>query len=527
MRRSVGSRGFAGLLLGCAAALVSGGRAAAEDPYAEAPSYLRALSARVTIQPLLTVGQTLPLTGGDEGQTFRFVGRPDGLGIYPLLDPAAEGDEKAKPKKGQTRFVLIVAHELGEDEGGPAGPLPRGARLSEILLDWSRARYLPRPFSVPRLFAASGRPAIERVFTGDDPELVEPVTRGFAKFCSGFLADDRVGFDRPVFLTGEESDGPHTFDPRGGQVWAVVEGSAFALPRFGRAAWENVVVAPFTDTRTVAFGLEDASAPGQDSQLYLYLGEKQPEADDVLARNGLRGGRVHVLCPDDSARGSEAAFRTRGDSLAVHWAELEWDLSDSDFEAAARAAGAFQFIRIEDGALDPKMPGRLYFATTGKAGSANPRGRLYRLRFDPESPLAGAWLDILLDGTEGVVHPDNVGVNGDGQIAIQEDPGEGLRDLGLPRDSSIWIYDVRDGELARIATMDREAARIHALAADPANEIVAQEDYPGSWESSGIVDASALLGRGTWICSVQAPSLRVAPAGQLVAGGQILRITYR
>jgi hypothetical protein len=84
---------------------------------------------------------------------------------------------------------------------------------------------------------------------------------------------------------------------------------------------------------------------------------------------------------------------------------------------------------------------------------------------------------------------------------------------------------------AMAAGADRDdgpgGGRNHALAADPANESIAQEDHPGSWESSGIVDASALLGSGTWICSVQAPSLRLAPAGQIVAGGQILRITYR
>jgi hypothetical protein len=328
-------------------------------------------------------------------------------------------------------------------------------------------------------------------------------------------------------LIGEEATSPNTFDPRGGQAWAVFEGAAWALPRFGRAEWENIVVAPFTGDRTVVFGLEDASGEGKDSQLYMYLGEKQPEAADALVRNGLRGGRVHVLCAEDTTLGSEAAFHARGESLAVRWAPLDWEHNDTEFDAASRAAGGFRFVRIEDGASDPSRPGVLYFVTTGRGGTANPYGRLYRLRFDPESPLDGAMLEILLDGSEGVVHPDNVGVNRNGQIAIQEDPGSTLRELGLQRDSSIWVYETRDGSLARIATIDREAAEQHARSADSSNRIDTSEDLPGSWESSGIIDASELLGRGTWICTVQAPSLRIAPVEETVEGGQVLLITYR
>jgi hypothetical protein len=375
--------------------------------------------------------------------------------------------------------------------------------------------------------AVSGRPAIERVFAGEDAQPVEPVKRGFSKFCSAFLADEAVGFDRPILLLGEESPAPHTFDERGPQAWAVFDGAAYALPRLGRAEWENIVAAPGTDSVTVLFGLEDASGTGLDSQLYMYVGVKWPEAEDALVRNGLRGGRIHVLCADDSARGSEAALERRGESTPVHWSALEWDLTDVEFDRASRRAGAFGFVRIEDGACDPREAGVFYFVSTGMPGTANPSGRLYRLLFDPASPAGGGSLEILLDGSEGVVHPDNIGMNRAGQIAIQEDPGTTLQDRGLQRDSSIWIYDTRDASLVRIATMDREAARQHALAADPGNRVDAKEDYPGSWESSGIIDASAIFGRGAWICTVQAPSLRIVPVEETVHGGQVLELIYR
>lgn len=504
--------------------------AAGADPYEGAPPYLKPLTARASVEPLVTVGQVLPQIEGPEGAWYRFVGRPDGLAVFALVATDSAPVRTYGPWKdtpGKPRLVVLVNHELHSGEGGPVGPLPRGARVSEILLDWRRPRYIPPPLGRYRLYAAAGRCAIERVFTGDEPLRVEPVTRGFSKFCSGFLADSLAGFDPPIYLLGEEDRAPATFDPRGGLAWAIVDGSAYALPRLGRAEWENIVVAPFTHASTVLFGLEDASEADAVSQLYMYVGTKQPDADDPLTRNGLHGGRLYVLCGDDPRRNSEAAWSVRGDTLAMHWAPLEWDVTDAELDAASRAAGAFEFVRLEDGDPDPRRPGFLYFVTTGRTASDNPRGRLYRLQFDPDAPAEGARLTILLDGSEGVVHPDNIDVNRHGQIAIQEDPGGRLSDPDFDRDASIWIYEIEDGAVSRIATMDRDAAGRHARSADKHNAIDRDTDTPGSWESSGIVDVSAILGRGAWLCTVQAPSLRIAPVDETVEGGQVLLLRYR
>ncbi len=107
--------------------------------------------------------------------------------------------------------------------------------------------------------------------------------------------------------------------------------------------------------------------------------------------------------------------------------------------------------------------------------------------------------------------------------ALAQDPySEGI----VSRDASVWMYDTFTHSLARIAEIDRDSARAHALAANPANTSSASSDVPGGWESSGIIDAEELLGRGAWLLDVQAHSLRIVPVNETVEGGQILQLNW-
>jgi hypothetical protein len=488
-----------------ATAPLAAGVAPAQDPYADAPPYVRPVAPKTNVRPLITVGQQIPLTGGLLGESFRFVGIPDGMGLY---------------QNGAGRLTLLVNHEFRRPAGGPAGPLSSGARVSELRLSFAR-RGLRSPLAV-----ASGRYAIERVFEGDVPTEVTPGTKQLARLCSASLATGRVGFDRPNLLHGEESTGADTFDGRGGQAFATFEGTAYALPRLGRISWENAVPAPFTGSKTVIFGLEDGGT--LDSEVYMYVGEKDPQATDALSINGLNNGRLYVFAGDDPADDSEATLTTKGRTVTGHWVEVDWRQTDAGLAEAAKAAGAFGFVRVEDGTADPKQPGVLYFDTTGTPGTVNPFGRLYRMNFNPGDPTGAAALTLLLDGSEGIVSPDNIEVNKHGEIAIQEDPNYNLSaQLGLARDSSIWIYDTFTQALTRIAEIDRDRARAHALAANPANTSSSSSDTPGGWETSGIIDAEEFLGRGAWLFDVQAHSLRIVPVSETVEGGQILLLQWK
>lgn len=489
-------------LFGAAAALAPA-LAFAADPYASAPAYLKPVTGLASVRPLVTTGQQIPRAGGG---TYRFLGIPDGLGV----------------SGGNGSLTLFNNHEFTQAAGGPDGPINSGARVGQLTLTYSPAL----PFSTVQV--TDGKLAFSRIFQGDVPTLVAPNTKTMTRFCSAFLAGPQVGFDRSVFLTGEESNGAATFGGQGGSAFATVDGDLYQLPRFGLGAWENWIVAPGTGASTVVFGDEDGSSSGTglNSQVYMYLGTKQPGASDALSINGLNNGALYVLAADDASKNDESKFTVKGASTPVHFAPVNWNQTDTQLDTQSRSVGSFLFVRVEDGAFDPVHPGVFYFVTTGKPGSANPYGRLYRLTFDPQNPVGAATLTLLLDGSEGFVSPDNIDVNARGQIAICEDPNYNLTTLGRAFDTSVWIYDIPSGFLTRVLEMDRASAVAHALAADPLNTDVAAEDFAGNWEDSGVISAEPWLGRGSWLIDVQAHSLRINPSSETVEGGQILAFTY-
>jgi Alkaline phosphatase PhoX len=486
------------------ASLVGATHAFADDPYASAPAYAKAVSDKTSLKPIVTTGQNVPLLGGSPGDTFLFRGIPDGMG--------------ARASGGT--LTLFVNHEFRNNVGTPFGTLPNGARVSEFALDFRKGG------AESSTTIRAGGYEFTHVYSGETlSEIIAP-PRGLSRLCSAFLADERVGFDRPIFLHGEENGPPLTFDALGGLAWADVDGVSYNMPWLGHAEWENVVAVPGTGSKTVMFLLEDAGT--LTSQVFMWVGEKQPGAGDPLTRNGLKGGTLYVLAGNDAAANSEATFTAKGAATSAHWAVVDPGTTDVDLENAAEDAGAFGFVRVEDGAADKQSPGVFYFVTTGSPGTVNPFGRLYRLTFDPANPAGGAAsLTILLDGSEGIVSPDNIDTNKHGEIVICEDPNYNLAtDLNLSRDTSLWVYDVNNGRLRRIAELDRQSAYAHAIAADPGNSS-STIGTPGGWEFSGVFDAETWLGRGSWIVDVQAHSLRIAPTAETVEGGQILHLIWK
>jgi hypothetical protein len=259
----------------------------------------------------------------------------------------------------------------------------------------------------------------------------------------------------------------------------------------------------------------------------MYVGKKAGSGD-ALNRNGLRGGRLYVLVSRDAVRKDEATFTAKGTSIVVGWREVDHTLNDAALDAQSKALGSFNFVRVEDGAANPRKKGQFWFDTTGGPGTSDPFGRLYRLDWDSKDPTDDGRLTLVLDGSEGIVSPDNLDMNRHGEIAICEDPNYNLANppLSLTRDSSIWIYDTKKGSLTRVAEIDRAPAQAHALSVDAAN-VQTGANTPGQWETSGIIDAEAFLGRGGWLFNVQAHGLRIAPTAETVEGGQLLWMVHR
>ena len=115
--------------------------------------------------------------------------------------------------------------------------------------------------------------------------------------------------------------------------------------------------------------------------------------------------------------------------------------------------------------------------------SFNAPSRLWRARFDDISnPAAGGTLDELLDGTEGQHMFDNITVSRRGDLILQEDPGN------QAYVARIWRYYPSTDKLVEVAHHDAN------LFAPGGNAFITQDE-----ESSGVIDASGLLGDGWFL----------------------------
>jgi hypothetical protein len=108
-----------------------------------------------------------------------------------------------------------------------------------------------------------------------------------------------------------------------------------------------------------------------------------------------------------------------------------------------------------------------------------PNGRIFKLVLDPDDPKKVVSFSILLDADAGgydnldVMHqPDNIDTSGR-SLMVQEDSSQAPN-------SRIWRYDLVRRTWTVVASV-----------------------LDSSWESSGIVDASAAFGKGTWLVDVQ------------------------
>ena len=467
--------------------------------------YVEPVGDEYEIKPLFSVDDKVPLLDGAPGQQYRMVGIPDGLGAHP---------------NGDGTSTLYMNHELPStalSQPVVGGPTNRGAFVSRWILDADGD-----PVAGRRAYDTVWQ---ENTLIGPAPE-VGNASRALSRYCSGFLAGQRHGFDRPIYLTGEEeATAANSFDGLGSQSVAVYDNELHALPRMGRFAKENTVVQPGHGTRTVVFPTEDGP-PTLDSQLYMYVGKKdRSEGAGVLSRNGLDTGRLYVFRSLDPDRNSERDFVAG--SVKGEWIEIPnaADMTAAALEEAADEAGAMTFVRPEDAAFNPRNRHELFFNTTGSSSGAdegvNELGRLYSLRLHPGNPLKTANLDIVFNadtivaqGGDIAVSPDNLDVS-DRYLMINEDGTADSRPTmaAKGRDGSMWRLDLVEGPVGAVGVDASTATRVAELN-PPGRDGVAVG--PGVWETSGVIDTTAIFGADTWVSDVQAHPPTAAPGGSSV-----------
>ena len=103
---------------------------------------------------------------------------------------------------------------------------------------------------------------------------------------------------------------------------------------------------------------------------------------------------------------------------------------------------------------------------------------------------------------------DNVTIDRWGRVLMDEDPGNSTRV------SKIWLYQIDTGEFIQVAERN---PRFFDPSVPNNPAFITQDE-----ESSGIIDASHILGRGWFLLDVQAHKLSADP--QLVEGGQLLAL---
>lgn len=359
---------------------------------------------------------------------------------------------------GDGTFTLLMNHELAAGLGAARGHGANGAFVSKWIIRRSD------------LHVVRGEDLIRQVVLWNRDTLAyETPAKGvrISNLCSATFVP-AYG----IFLSGEE-----VFE---GRAFAhTLDGTSYELPRLGRAQWENAVMHP-SAPRTIVVGLDDLT----DGFMYVYVGDPRGSGTPV-ERAGLANGTVSVVDVPGFARENSESGIPSGSAFVLR------NLGNANGGAlrpSSIVVGATRWQRPEDGAWDPAHPRDFYFVTTA---TLDGHSRLWRLRFDSlEFPGAGGTLDMLLDGTEGPKMMDNIAVRASGDIIIQEDPA------GSPRPARIWRYDIAGDHL----------------------DLIAELTAPGG-ESSGVIDASDLLGAGWLLLDVQS---HIPAPGEIVDAGQLL-----
>ncbi|NJM38183.1 MAG: DUF839 domain-containing protein [Akkermansiaceae bacterium] len=373
-------------------------------------------SSNFTFEPIVTVGDRLPITPGTAptGATdFAFCGIPDAMGIY------------KDRVSGQN--ILFVAHETNSATN--TAPFPgltryKGAFVSRFVMA-NDGGVVNGSVAHKELFLENTQAA--GVLGTRPPQ--EGDAAGFTRFCSGSFAGPEQGMDRPLFLTNEESSGG-TYDAAGSQTVVIADGKMYTAPDLGRVARETTMVQPRRDALSVVISTEDEGSP---SYIYMYVGQKQRRSANVLDKNGLTNGKIYVLAGRD-AQHNEGTF-TSG-SLPTKWVEIPnaATLNSADLANAADAQGGFGFVRVEDSEFDPAQPTRSMFIATTGGGLSNRLGRLYEVTMNPTDPTANGTLNVVYNA-DTIVYP--AGSFSGGAVGSLVDP-DGAGPLTAPGSFGIF-----------------------------------------------------------------------------------------
>lgn len=430
------------------------------------PAYLRPLREGVTVLPILTVGDTL-YSSRLSDSSFVFFPRPDGVAARSAGNGLAE---------------VYVTHDLDWEVGSGAG------RVSRLLLNQRSTGVLNADY------------------------LLEG-SEGYTSLSAARLVGSREGFIGPTLLIQESE----TTGSRHGAVAAIdVRGGTITeLPHLGRFRHAATLVLQHSSGSVAA--IETEEGPAGESQLWMYLANS---ASDLV----LGHGRLYVLRADPPQFGYDsryASMAVRNRPIAGRFIlcddpqEFAIARQPDVLEQRAQEVRCLNFVRLGGIEADPGRSDAFYFTDLGAPSPYDPvsgrpvtaNGRLYRAELDPIDPTRLTRLEVILDGDENddVFRPGAIAAGGDA-LMIQEDP----RARGIHA-SRILRYDTWTRRLDPIAVCAERDVQGRLLPSGTG----------GQWRATGMVDAGALFGDGSWLVTVQASTDWSTPF-RGSGGGQLL-----
>ena len=446
-------------------------------PSSSQAPYLQPVNSGYSITSIVTATQVV--------NGYTVAGIPDGSGAYDNNDGT---------------FTFLVNHEMANNGGVTHAHGSLGAFVSKWIINKNT------------LAVVSGTDLIQNVklWTGTTYttyNATNPSTlAAFTRFCGGDLpvvtayynkATGR-GTQERIFMNGEESGSE-------GRILAHIAtgpdaGTSYELPLLGKFSCENQVACPRRSDKTIVIGMDDAT-PGQ---VYVYVGNKGTigtEIDKAGLTNGLLYG-VSVAGMINETSTLVPSANTTFSLVGINGSLNLLTATGATLNTVSNNLGITNFLRPEDGCWDPSRLSDFYFVTTNAFTSPS---RMWRLRFnDIENPQLGGTITAVLDGTEGQVMMDNIGIDNSGHILIQEDVGN------QAHNGKIWSYDIATNVLTQIANHDAN------LFISGGSGYLTQDE-----ESSGIFDAQTILGPGKFLFVDQA---HYPISGAAYEGGQILML---
>ena len=498
------------------------------------PAMLTALAPGASVQPIITVGDTL---GG-----YRFESIPDGISL----------------RKRDGRVELFVNHETSTV---PFPYTPGAPTEANSQNDFDNAQVSRLVLSRHTVGVLQG-------------SIVISSAANFQRFCSNYLATARESFDRPILFTNEEAI---DWVNRTGKAWpatigaddarqagAVVahdvrNGRTRTIWGMGRHNHENDVAVPGYHRPVVLSGDDSFVNNPAQSQIYAYIARDTdalwsdrgdlwafvsdtPGYDDYFdfERGSTAQIQGHfVKVPKDIATGrnpdgTDLMSADKGYPAPPNDGTWQRDPSGIGIDGPqwvlehwgdVQPTPVFQFVRIEDMAYDkrPGMSNVIYMADSGR-GTTGPsetgkstNGRIWKLVLDRRDPTKVKSLSILVEGDDNPVktpeeihQPDNLETTVKG-LLITEDPGSsqqfpfGSTDPAATT-ARLMRYLFATGAADAVAKVDQSADE------GPTDVDAAGPGNLGAWESSGVIDASSVFGPGAFLLTIQAHTLWIQKA---------------